>query len=212
MDMMSYMSTVDLPGCKSQCITNNTKGLSEVYNEIIDRHVKDGDLDGDDILLFIHDDLVIEDQYLSDKLEKALNMFDVVGVAGAKSYHISHPNVWHKCPREHMVGVVNHNINDKYYSTYFGPSPSSALIIDGIFIAVKMKTFIENPTLRFHPAFTFHFYDLYFSVEAYSLKLKIGVYPISVCHHSAGNWNESKVWHDLEPVFEKSVRKRLNEN
>ena len=209
MDMKSYMSMLDLTDWSGDCITGNTRGLSEVYNERINHYVHAVDSDDDDILLFVHDDLVIEDHYISKKLEKALTMFDVVGVAGTRSYQLGHPNVWHKCPKEHMVGIVNHDIDGKYYSTYFGPSPSPALIIDGIFIAVRVKTFRDNPTLRFHNDLTFHFYDLYFSLKAYSLKLKVGVYPISVCHHSAGNWADSKVWHDSEPVFEKICKEEF---
>jgi hypothetical protein len=211
-ETLLYTSVSRLPDDNiwgSAFITNNTRGLSEVYNEAINAKEYVRTYYDNDILLFCHDDLIIEDQYLEEKLENALTMFDVVGVAGTRSYQLGHPNVWHKCPKEHMVGVVNHDIDGKYYSTYFGPSPSPALIIDGIFIAVKVKTFRDNPTLRFHNDLTFHFYDLYFSLKAYSLKLKVGVYPISVCHHSAGNWTDSKVWHDTEPVFEKICKEEF---
>ena len=57
---------------------DNKKGLSECYNEAIEKAKQDKMLE-DSVLLFCHDDLSLGDIFLKEKLEKAFETFDVVG-------------------------------------------------------------------------------------------------------------------------------------
>src|SRR5580700_8412738 len=88
---------------------SNQRGLPHVYNGAIDKS-KD-----DEILLFIHDDVLIEDFHLFARLEEAMKTFDVVGVAGnieinpmqAGWTHMIQPNGELKvCDRSVLSGMV----------------------------------------------------------------------------------------------------------
>lgn len=55
---------------------NNRDGLPLIYNRAI------AHAEPDDIVLFCHDDVALDDPWLPDRLAEALDQFDVVGVAG----------------------------------------------------------------------------------------------------------------------------------
>ena len=60
---------------KASIAYQNTDGLPTVYNRRITSK------DPAEILVFVHDDVWIEDLYVSDRLLEALKGFDVVGLA-----------------------------------------------------------------------------------------------------------------------------------
>src|SRR5689334_17850884 len=62
----------------------NRRGLPEVYNERILADSKA------EILVFIHDDVWIDDYYFPDRLVDGLARFDVVGVAGNRRLTVEH--------------------------------------------------------------------------------------------------------------------------
>ncbi len=59
-----------------QLAAQNTRPLADVYNAAIQAS------SGDEILVFVHDDVAIDDWMTGARLPEALSMFDVVGVAG----------------------------------------------------------------------------------------------------------------------------------
>ena len=69
--------------------------------------------------------------------------------------------------------------------TVFGPTPSRVAIIDGLFIAVKLKNVLDVGW-KFNENFSFHHYDISSCLDANKLKLKVGVVPINVVHDSPG--------------------------
>jgi len=54
----------------------NRRGLPEIYNERISAG------DSGDMLVFVHDDVWIDDYFLGDRVVDGLGNYDVIGVAG----------------------------------------------------------------------------------------------------------------------------------
>jgi len=168
--------------------TNNKDGLASVYNQYINKDFKD------ETLVMCHDDLYIDDLRLQDKIYKAFKTYDVVGLAGTTGpLNIKPPVLWHIMggPRENYRGSVAHfkekGNTKQLFSTGFGLTPDRVLLIDGLFMAVKVKTLLDN-NIKFdetNPA-RFHFYDLDFCLQCNKAKLKIGVWPIWCIHASPG--------------------------
>ena len=164
---------------------NNKNSLASVYNQYINEEYKDR------TLVMSHDDLTIDDQLVSSKLDKAFEKYDVVGLAGTTGpLDIKPPALWHIMggPRENFRGSVAHYANEtQCYSTSFGLTPDRVLLIDGLFMAVKVKTLLDKG-IKFdesNPA-RFHFYDLDFCLQCNQAGLKIGVWPIWCIHNSPG--------------------------
>jgi len=170
----------------------NKKGLSEVYNSLITEENKNK------IILFVHDDVVLEDIFLYEKLNKAITKYDIVGLAGAVTCRVDaeHP-AWHlMADRSDYVGEVAHcDKNGKVWTTVFGPTESRALVIDGLFIAVNVSRALETGW-RFDSDFSFHFYDISSCLLAYRKKMKVGVTPIRVVHHGLGDSMNTQAWRD----------------
>lgn len=165
----------------------NSKGLSEAYNSFLDSHSEF------DCVLFIHDDLTINDCQVLEKLNDAMENkgWDVVGIAGSKGFSIPNPSQrtgWWSAPNAQfgLTGGVLHRdkANGQSIYTSYGKSPSPALVIDGCFIALSGRAIARG--LRFDPTFTFHCYDVDVCLTAWQMGLKTGVEPILVTHDSPG--------------------------
>ena len=68
----------------------NTKKLPERYNQLIKSYRHE-----DCALVLTHDDLVITDKNWISKLHKALETYDIVGLAGGTEATITKPCLWH---------------------------------------------------------------------------------------------------------------------
>lgn len=165
--------------------TNNTNGLPVIYNRAIDKY-SDSDTEW---LVFVHDDVYIDDAFFIEKLNSTRKKFgfDIIGLAGGVNPTITQYNLWHwMCSRENQRGSVSHPCNDhQTMTTCFGPSPSRVAIADGLFLAAHLKS-IKRVKWRFNENYTFHHYDISSCIDANNLKLKIGVAPINVIHASPG--------------------------
>ena len=60
----------------AQPVFANTRGLPEIYNARIDAP------DAADLLVFVHDDVWIDDYFLAERVIEGLKAYDVIGVAG----------------------------------------------------------------------------------------------------------------------------------
>jgi len=182
---------------------NNTRGLSEVYNEAIEKYKNK--LYDYDIMVFIHSDVYINDCFFMDKLAEASKENDVIGVAGSSFFSIKNlPNTWHNSPREYWSGFVVHPREDKnesqLFCTNFGDSPKKVICLDGLMIACK-TTIFNNDKIRFDNDFTFHFYDLSFSLICYINGLKLTTWPICLTHLSHGKGIISEEYKLLNQKF-----------
>lgn len=165
---------------------NNKTGLSQAYN----KQLTADNLIKHDIVLFVHDDVYIDDLKLKGKLYTAMNQlkYDIVGLAGSSSISITKPCLWHLMSKpQNMSGSVSHPVNDSSQLgvTSFGPWPARCLVVDGLFIAVNLKRALEKGW-KFNESFKFHHYDLSSCLDANVLKLKTGTFPIHVTHASPG--------------------------
>ena len=177
---------------------NNKKGMPEIYNEAL-KQVNEKD---HDIILFCHDDVYIDDLKLQEKLYKAINYFDIIGLAGTNNVKIRQPVLWHlMSTKEQWSGAVQHptdKTQTHIHTTSFGPYPKRCLVLDGLFLAINIKK-IKNSNWLFNENYTFHHYDIASCLDANKKKLKMGTWPIYVIHKSPGlldtndhTWKESE--------------------
>lgn len=164
---------------------DNSEPLTQVYNRYINKKTAKKH----DIVLFAHDDLYIDDLKLRGKLYGAVDRFDIIGLAGCVNPVIESPALWHRMSkREDWRGIVNHpyqhDIN-VITSMSFGPTPSRVLLVDGLFMAVNLKS-VMSVGWKFNEEFSYHHYDLSSCLDANKLSLKIGVIPVNVIHVSKG--------------------------
>jgi hypothetical protein len=165
---------------------NNTSGLSKAYN----KQLTPDNLIKHDIVLFIHDDVYIDDLKLKGKLYTAINQlkYDIIGLAGASKIKIRKPCLWHRMsePKD-WSGAVSHPLDNhsRLAVTTFGPWPSRCLVLDGLFLAVNLRRVLEAGW-KFNEAFKYHHYDIAACLDANKLKLTLGTYPIWVTHNSPG--------------------------
>jgi hypothetical protein len=185
----------------------NKLGLPEIYNRAIDVYAEGLELDPEKILVFIHHDVQVDDINLPAKLMQS--KFDIIGLAGAVRLYRQSPILWHHIPasandtpKQNWSGAVAHRgQNGDVWQTPFGIFGKSCEVIDGLFIAVKLKRLIETG-VRFDEQFDFHFYDLDFCLSARKAGLSIGTEPIWVIHEGLGEWDVPS-WHENEERFVK---------
>lgn len=162
---------------------NTSKGLGKFYNECLELYKNK------DCIVFVHDDVDIINTDLEHQLAKAFKRFDIVGVAGCVNPSIIEKNLWHwmGSKKENLRGVAGHPYDNSgdFFVTSFGPTPSRAVIIDGVFMALNMEQ-INKTNVKFDENFMFHHYDIDFSLTCNENKLKIGVWPILINHQSPG--------------------------
>jgi GT2 family glycosyltransferase len=188
---------LDKSGYKNNCsvVYENKKGIPFVYNSFIN------DSNHNKILIFVHDDVLIEDLFWEEKLNNAFEKYDVVGLAGAKKCDLSRPSAWHlMSDRQDHCGEVAHSHEKNVWTTCFGPTNSRVLVMDGLFIAINTKKIIKAG-LRFDERFDFHHSDITFCLKANKLKLKMGVVPIRVVHFGLGDSMNSKEWENSASKF-----------
>jgi len=150
----------------------------------------------------VHDDVLIEDIFLSEKLNEAIRRFDVVGIAGGLT-----PNKgalrWFD-PWENLSGAVGHPCNNELIIdvTHYGPSPSECKLIDGLFMAVNVEKVLKLGVF-FDRQFKFHFYDLDFCLSCIKNGLRIGTWPIWVVHYGEGAYGSLEWKEDSIPFRQK---------
>ena len=174
---------------------DNQRGLSECYNDVLNDPTHQ-----DKTILFVHDDVVLEDLFLYEKLINS--PYSITGLAGAKSFNKQNSKLaWHlSAPREDFVGEVAHNKEGNVWTTVFGPTTSRSLTIDGLFISCKAKD-LKEKQLNFDTEFNFHFYDIAFCLRANQQKVSCGVLPIRVIHYGLGDSMLTSQWEEANIKF-----------
>ena len=167
---------------KLHFVTQNKSSLSKVYNEFLREPFTH--------LLFVHDDIWIDDAGFLSKLEEGHKKYDIIGVAGGVNPLLKAPALWHiMCggfQGGNLRGFAGHYLPDNTTSiTNFGPSPARVAVIDGAFMSVNV-TKTRQVNWKFNENYTFHHYDLSSCLDANKHKLKLGVIPILTYHNSPG--------------------------
>lgn len=180
--------------------TNNKSSLASVYNRYITPLYKGY------TVVFVHDDVTFNVLSTAYELENALQDNDIVGLAGCTTATIGAPALWHHMGgRYKLSGAVAHPAakdGDQIFMSSFGPYPQKCLMMDGLFLAVKVSSLLDagvkfdetNPTVA-------HFYDLDFCLAADKAGLKMTTWPIYVTHRSPGltsmedvEWKKGQEW------------------
>ena len=177
---------------------NNKTPICKAYNQVIDFIDKDKYTN----LVFVHDDVYIEDRHLETKLEYYLEGYDIIGLAGGANIELQPPALWHMMSQE-KYGTVGHWSDDKklWFGTTFGPSNKQVDLVDGLFIGVNAKKLYQN-NLRFDERLPgFHHYDLKFCLDAKKLNMSVFVVPILVSHMSPGLRSYTPEFKASENIF-----------
>jgi predicted O-linked N-acetylglucosamine transferase (SPINDLY family) len=177
----------------------NRRGLPEVYNERILAE------DAADMLVFIHDDVWIDDFFLADRVIDGLRQYDVIGVAGNRR-RVERQLGWgfidDKFTFErssHLSGTVAQGHSPFGMLSFFGAAPADCELLDGVFIAAR-KSALREQRVQFDPAFSFHFYDLDFCRSARLRGLRLGTWPIALTHQSRGAFGSAD-WHETGRAY-----------
>ncbi len=166
----------------------NQRGLPDVFNERIQA------TQADDTLVFVHDDVWLDDFFLADRLLDGLRVFDAIGIAGTRRRLKGQPAwlfagrnaqgkfVWDKA---FLSGTVGHGARPFGTLSHFGPVPAACELIDGVFMAVR-RTVLADAGVAFDPRFKFHFYDMDFCRSIRAAGLRLGTWPVALTHQSGG--------------------------
>lgn len=177
----------------------NTDGLPAVYNKYLTKV----NLAKYSNIIYVHDDVYIDDLKCFEKIEKQFDLgYSVVGLAGGSKVKIKQPALWHyMSDRESQHGAVTHIHGDVNYVTVFGTTPARALIMDGLFLAIDCKKFLQNP-VTFDERFKFHHYDIDFCLQCNKNKHKLVIDYINVIHKSHGLLNmNDEMYNESEKLF-----------
>ncbi len=183
----------------------NSAGLSRIYNrQICEANRKK-------ILLFVHDDVWLDDCFICDRLERALHDFDVVGVAGntrrverqpSWSYISGPPFVIDA--RSNLSGVVAHGAAPGAGLNRYGAAGRGCVLLDGLFLAARCGSLLDSG-VKFDERFDFHFYDMDFCRSAERAGLRLGTWPIAVTHASKARFG-TPAWRSALQVYREKWR------
>jgi GT2 family glycosyltransferase len=165
---------------------DNRAGLPSVYNRVIQESFRDH------ILVFIHDDVWIDDVFFVNHLMAGLREYDVVGLAGNRRLLPEAPawsfkNDQMEWDKGNLSGVVCHGPKPWGAPSLYGPVPAGVELLDGVLLAAKCSTLLDAG-VRFDERFGFHFYDLDFSRSARQAGLNLGTFATGITHVSGGSF------------------------
>jgi hypothetical protein len=162
-----------------------------------------------DIVVFIHDDLILETKNITPKIIRLFDKnpdYGIIGIAGTDNL-IS--GMWWQ-DRTSMYGIVGHEHEGKRHVNHYSKGDYSenlkqVIVVDGLFIMVHKKRIKHTFNQQFEG---FHFYDLPICIENHLDGVKIGVTTkIKVTHKSIGMVN--KKWEKNKLLFEALYEKNF---
>jgi len=184
---------------------NGEMSLTQVYNKGLKESVND-------IVVFMHDDLILETPNMTPKIVKMMSShsintnYGIVGIAGTDK--LTSGMWWQN--RENMFGVVGHIHEGKrhvnhYSKGVFNEKLKDVVIVDGLFFMVHKQRIKKEFNEEFKG---FHFYDISFCVENFLEGVKIGLTTkFGVTHKSIGmvnkEWEKNKLF--FEALFDKKL-------
>jgi GT2 family glycosyltransferase len=183
----------------------NSRGLPEIYNARIDSP------DGHDILVFVHDDMWIEDFFMADHVIQGLHQYDIIGVAGNRRRLPYQPSwcfiefkgdqaIWDTMAN--LSRSVAHGPVPFGVISHFGPVPADCELLDGVLLAAR-RSMLQKKAVFFDPIFEFHFYDMDFCRTAKDKGLRLGTWHIAITHKSGGSFCRPEWWTKRDEYFKK---------
>ena len=190
---------------KTQILVYENDGVSsltEIYNDGLKDSIYD-------VVVFMHDDLIIETKCIGEKIIKLFDKnpeFGIIGIAGTTD--LVNGRWWEI--KKSMVGEVYHeNEGKRWLSKYSKESYSDKLkdvvCVDGLFFMVDRRRIKKHFNEDFKG---YHFYDISFCYENFKEGVKIGVTTkIGLTHKSIGmvnkQWEKNKLF--FEALYEKEL-------
>jgi GT2 family glycosyltransferase len=183
-------------------IVNNGESLTKAYN----RGLKQAK---NDIVVFCHDDILIETKQWGRKLLKHFDRnkdYGIIGVAGSK--YLPESGKWWEIPK-FMYGRVKHTNDGKSWLSEYSDDISNKIEevvnVDGLFFAIDKNRI----TKEFDESVEgFHFYDVDFCFQNHSDGVKVGVITnIRINHMSIGETNEE--WEKNREIFSEKYKEQL---
>ena len=181
---------------------NKGEGLTKFYQKALDEAKND-------IIVFCHDDILLETKQIAKKITKLFDEnpeYGIIGVAGTK--YLADNGRWWQDPKQ-MYGRVKHTHQGKSwlssYSGDLGNEVTEVAVVDGVFFTVHRKRLKKgfNADVK-----GFHFYDVDFCFRNYIEGVKVGVHTnIRVNHMSIGETNEE--WEENRKVFAERYKEHL---
>jgi predicted O-linked N-acetylglucosamine transferase (SPINDLY family)/2-polyprenyl-3-methyl-5-hydroxy-6-metoxy-1,4-benzoquinol methylase len=169
----------------------NSRGLSQVFNEAIAAAPDNA------LLVLIHDDVWLDENTFVQTIQRGLDQYDVIGIAGNARIQPGQPGwcfidlqfTWDdaKCLR----GSVSHGQHAFGSASSYGDVSGECQLMDGVFLAAHKQTLLQSG-VRFDQQFEFHFYDLDFCRTATRAGLKLGVWPVRMTHQSGGAFGSAR--------------------
>ncbi len=179
---------------------DNTLGLPEIYNQVIDAAPDDA------TLIFIHDDVWVDQLILLDDVAAGLEQFDMIGVAGNVRRAPKQANWLYLTPNQaddeqNLSGQVACGEVPFGLINYYGPIGLQCETLDGVLFAVKAGKLKLNQ-VRFDTRFKFHYYDMDFCRSAREAGLTLGTWALQITHQSKGGY-DTKWYHAYKDYLAK---------
>lgn len=178
------------------------KSLTQIYNIGLKESVND-------IVVFMHDDLILETTNITPKITKMFEKHSEYGIIGIAGTDKLTSGMWWQ-NRDNMFGVVGHlhqgkrHIN-RYSKGVFNDVLKDVVVVDGLFFIVHKNRIKKEFNEEFEG---FHFYDISFCVENHLEGVKVGLTTkFEVTHKSIGEIN--KKWEKNKLFFEALYSKSL---
>jgi len=196
-----------------QVTNDEATGICAKYNKGIETALYQCDLTHGALdyswIIFSHDDVIIKSKDLSGSLNKAHALgADIVCVAGNAHIPAIDPGYWWDgltTAKFRGSGAVIHrtpDTDDMYHIESYGPYPQKVAAFDGLWFAVKTKTLMENPKLRFDESYPgYHYYDVDFAATARSLDCQIWTADILLLHNKWGRGIEDTSFKEHQKIF-----------
>lgn len=181
---------------------DNIMSLAAVYNRGLEESENN-------IVVFMHDDLVIKSTNMSHKINKLFEKFPDYGIIGVAGTTDLVNGKWWEIQKS-MHGKMSHTKDGKTWTNKYSKEPyidtlKDVVTVDGVFFMVDKRKI----KYTFDTDFTgFHFYDLPFCVNNYLMGVKIGVTTkFDLLHKSVGETNEQ--WEINKKQFEEKFKEHL---
>lgn len=196
---------------------NGEMSLPDLYNKGLEESTND-------VVVFMHDDLIIDSKNIGEKICKLFQKnpdYGIIGLAGTTD--LVNGKWWEI--RKSMYGKVGHEKDgrkwlSKYSNESFADTLKEVVTVDGLFMMVhkgRIKTTFDTDFKGFH------FYDIPFCVSNHLNGVKVGVTTkFDITHKSIGEtnlqWEENKIqfeekFKDILPLKmtnNKSFEEKLN--
>jgi len=181
---------------------DGVNSLTEIYNIGL-KEAKN------DIIVFMHDDLILETSNITPKIVKLFQKhseYGIIGVAGTNK--LTSGRWWDS--RDNMFGVVGHLHEGKRHVNHYSKGSfvdvlKPVVVVDGLFFMVDRRRLKKQFNEEFKG---FHFYDISFCYENFKEGVKVGVTTkINLTHKSIGmvnkQWEKNKLF--FEALYEKEL-------